>query len=94
LLRELSSVEGIETGTVKSQIELEMRLHSAEESLDRTEKLLAEKNDENKRLNEDINQLTSNSLLLDPEAYQYETAVKCFANLSHVLLRSTRDSGG
>ena len=58
MLRELSTIEGAENVTIKSQIELEMRLHSAEEALDKTERVLSEKSEENKRLKEQINQLT------------------------------------
>ena len=61
LLRDLSTIEGAENVTIKSQIELEMRLHSAEEALDKTERVLSEKSEENKRLKEQINQLTSKS---------------------------------
>lgn len=62
LLRELANVE-IQLGAFgnNSQIELEMRLHSAEESVNKMERFLAEKTDQNKRLKEQANQLTSKS---------------------------------
>jgi len=59
LLRELANVDGMETGAINSQLELEMRLHSAEESLNKMERYLADKTEENKRLKEHTNQLTS-----------------------------------
>jgi len=52
-------MDGMDTAVVKSQLELEMRLHSVEESLDKSERLLAERNEETRRLNEQITQLTS-----------------------------------
>ena len=60
MLKELSTLEGLENdGTAKTQLEFEMRLHSAEESLNKTQRLLAEKTEENKRLKEQLDQLTS-----------------------------------
>lgn len=59
LLRELGNIDGLDTGAVKSQIELEMRLHAAEEALNKSERFLADKTDENKRLKEENNRLTS-----------------------------------
>lgn len=59
LLRELANIDGMDTGTIKSQIELEMRLHAAEEALNKSERFLSDKTDENKRLKEENNQLTS-----------------------------------
>ncbi|CAG7717088.1 unnamed protein product [Allacma fusca] len=67
LLRDLSTIEGVENVTIKSQIELEMRLHSAEEALDKTGRALSEKNEENKRLREQINQLTSQLTIRETE---------------------------
>lgn len=58
-MRELGNIEGMDTGAIKSQIELEMRLHAAEEALNKSERYLSDKTDENKRLKEENNQLTS-----------------------------------
>ena len=62
-MRELGNVDGLDTGAIKSQIELEMRLHAAEEALNKSERFLSDKTDENRRLKEENNQLTSKSSL-------------------------------
>lgn len=61
LLRELANVDGMQTGAFSnnSQLELEMRLHSADESVNKMERVLAEKSDENKRLKDHATQLAS-----------------------------------
>ncbi|ODN04929.1 Bicaudal D-related protein [Orchesella cincta] len=67
LLRELGNVDGLDTGAIKSQIELEMRLHAAEEALNKSERFLSDKNEENKRLKEENNQLTSQLTIREAE---------------------------
>lgn len=81
LLRELANVDGMETGAMNSQLELEMRLHSAEESLNKMERYLTDKTDENKRLKEHATQLTSKFIIMDLYVlYIYMTIIRAFTN--------------
>ncbi|OXA52806.1 bicaudal D-related protein homolog [Folsomia candida] len=69
LLRELANVDGMQTGAFSnnSQLELEMRLHSADESVNKMERVLAEKSDENKRLKDHATQLASQITIREAE---------------------------